>query len=106
MHPYLVGAAGLRLDLKESVIADIFDDMIISAGSPAPALGYHSHALAVTRISTDRCLDSAIYRSQASFHQHQISLNHGASLKLRGQIGMGCDIFCYQHYPRSLPAMP
>ena len=100
MHPNLVRASGLKLNIKKSQTTEFSTHSIMRYGLSAARA--YTHALALTRVPSDRLLNGSAC-DQIALDQGLIPSSDFTCLKLSGQCRAGFRIMCYCHKSGRVP---
>ena len=100
MHPNLVRASGLELNIKKSQATEFSMHSVMRYGFSAARA--YTHALALTRVSSNRLLNGSAC-DQVALDQGLITSSDFTCLELSGQCRAGFRIMRYCHKPGRVP---
>ena len=100
MHPNLVCASSLELNIKKSQAIEFSMHSIMRYGFSTTRA--YTHALALTRVSSNRPLNGSAC-NQVALNQGLIPSSDFTCLKLPGQCRAGFRVMCYCHKSGRVP---
>ncbi len=103
MHPNLVRASGFKLNIKKSQATEFSTHSIMRYGLSAARA--YTHALALTRVPSDRLLNGSAC-DQTALDQGLIPSSDFTCLKLPGQCRAGFRIMRYCDKSGCIPIQP